>query len=69
MTTLQEFYVVHPKDERTRYYTSDIKQANQTAQTLANEFNQTVVRYDIHGGQSWFRPALKAESDMERDRR
>jgi hypothetical protein len=56
MATLQEFYVVHPKDETLRYYFSDIKQANETAQTLATNFNQTVVRYDIHGGQSWFRP-------------
>jgi hypothetical protein len=56
---LQEFYVVHPSDERTRYYFADIKKANETAQKLANEFKQTIVRYDIHGGQSWFRPVSK----------
>jgi broad specificity phosphatase PhoE len=56
MTTLQEFYVTHPKDEGTRYYFSDIKKANETAQRLANEFEQSVGRYDIHGGLSLFRP-------------
>jgi len=52
---LKQFYVTHPEDKATRYYTDDIKQANEIAQRLANEFKRTVVRYDIHGGQSWFR--------------
>jgi hypothetical protein len=55
---MREFYVCHPKDERTRYYFSDIKQANETAQKLADEYDKTVVRYDIHGGQSWFSPKV-----------
>jgi hypothetical protein len=59
--TLQEFYVVHPKDDRLRYFFSDIKQANETAQKLADEFEITVARYDIHGGQSWFLPQLYQE--------
>ena len=56
---LKQFYVTHPEDKATRYYTDDIKQANEIAQRLANEFKRTVVRYDIHGGQSWFRAEMK----------
>jgi broad specificity phosphatase PhoE len=53
---IQEFYITHPKDGQTRYYFSDIKKANETAQRLADEFGQSVARCDIQGGKSWFKP-------------
>ena len=49
-----EFYVMKQNGERA--YFSDIKKANEFAQQQANEQKKTVVRYDMHGGQSWFRP-------------
>lgn len=56
--TLQEFYVTNPQTGERRYF-ADIRKANETAQTMANEFKQTIVRYDINGGQSWFRPVAQ----------
>jgi hypothetical protein len=51
---LQEYYVVQLNGER-RYF-SDIRKANEFAQDQADITKNTVIRYDINGGQSWFKP-------------
>lgn len=54
MSVLFEYYVQTPDGRRECF--KDIKQANEYAQMQANAHKETIVRYDIHGGQSWFRP-------------
>ena len=54
---MHQFYVAKPNGERV--YFSDIKKANEFAQKQANESKQTAIRYDMQGGQSWFRPEAK----------
>lgn len=65
--TLQEFYIVTPSGER-RYF-SDIKLANEAAQSQANTTGESVARYDIHGGLSLFKPTQAGRTASEYGKR
>jgi hypothetical protein len=54
--TRYPYYIETPNG---RVHFTDIKDANQYAQSLANIEQRLIVRYDVDGGQSWFRPESK----------
>lgn len=55
---LYEYYIQLPSGHRE--YFKDIKKANEYAQANADSHDKCMVRYDIHGGQSWFYPKKQA---------
>jgi hypothetical protein len=48
------FYVHAANGERKYFSDADTKKANEYAQRLADTTKQTIIRYDVDGGQSWF---------------
>ena len=57
MATLYEYWI---ETSTGRRYFKEIQEANRAAKDYANESGMYCVRYDLHGGQSVFRPDSKS---------